>query len=61
MARVKININYGGFIGADEEYYVDVPDDATQDEIESECQDFFEEQVLDNCGWEIISEDEDDE
>lgn len=61
MKTITYSISYGGFIGADEEYTIEVDDDATQDEIENEVQTDFEEKVLDNCGWEIISIEEDEE
>jgi len=61
MKTIAYVINYGGFIGCDEEYYVDVDDDATQDEIDSAIQDDFEERILDNCSWEIAEEDEDED
>ena len=63
MKYVDININFGGFIGADNSYIVEVPDEATKDEIDDICQDFFEEKIREECEWEIISydDDEDDE
>ena len=61
MKTITYSISYGGFIGTDEEYTIEVDDNATQDEIEDEVQTDFEEKVLDNCGWEIISIEEDEE
>ena len=61
MKTITFNINYGGFVGADDEYVIEVDDNLTQDEIEDDVQAFFEEKVLDNCGWEIISIEEDKE
>lgn len=49
--EVKYRINYGGYLGAEDEYYVDVPDDATEEEIEDAIQEDFEEQIKDNCSW----------
>lgn len=61
MKTISYVINYGGFIGAQEEYYVVVDDDATQDEIDSAIQDDFEEQIRYNCSWEIVEEEDEDE
>lgn len=61
MKIITYSINYGGFIGAEDEYVIEVDDDLTQDEIEDEVQAIFEEKVLDNCGWRIISIEEDKE
>lgn len=58
MKTITYTINYGGFIGADEEYYIDVDDNATQNEIDSMIQDEFEELIKDNCSWEIVSEED---
>ena len=58
MRRIHFNIQYGGFVGTEEEYYVDVEDDATEDEIMDAVQAEFEEIVLDNCNWEIEGEEE---
>jgi len=49
MKTITYSINYGGYIGTDEEYTIEVDDNATQDEIEDEVQAVFEEKVLDNC------------
>lgn len=57
---VHYMINYGGFVGCEEEYSVEVEDDATQDEIEDAVQEDFSEQIYDNCSWTIINDDEDD-
>lgn len=57
---VKYIINYGGYVGCDDEYEVDVPDDATQFDIEKAIAEDFEQQVLDNCSWEIEEADTDD-
>lgn len=54
---VSYVINYGDFIGADEEYSIEVPDDATEDEIDSMIQEDFEEQVVWRCSWERVKED----
>lgn len=57
---VSYVINYGGFIGVDEEYSIEVPDDATEDEIDSMIQEDFEEQVVWNSSWERVNNDEED-
>lgn len=57
---VSYVINYGGFIGTDEEYTIEVPDDATEDEIDSMIQEDFEEQVVWNSSWERVNDDEED-
>lgn len=61
MKTITYSINYGGFIGTDEEYTIEVNDNATQDEIDSAIQDDFEEQIKDNCSWEIVEVEEDEE
>lgn len=61
MKTITYSINYGDYIGADEEYVLEVDDNATQDEIEDEVQAVFEEKVLDNCRWKIISIEENEE
>ena len=61
MKEITYTINYGGFIGCDEEYTIEVDDNATQDEIYSAIQDDFEMQIMDNCSWEIVEEEKDDE
>lgn len=58
MRRIHFNINYGGFVGTDDDAYVDVEDDATEDEIADAVQEEFENIVLDNCSWEIEGEEE---
>ena len=64
MKKVSYIINYGGFVGAENEYTIIVDDDATEEEIESAIQDDFEEKILDDCYWERVEDDdeyEDDE
>ena len=61
MKTITYSINYGGYIGADEEYVIEVDDNATQDEIDSAVQDDFEEQIKYNCSWEILKVEEDEE
>lgn len=62
MKTITFTINYGGYLGADDEYTVEVDDNATQEEIEDAVEKEYEEQIRDNCSWEIteIKEDEDD-
>jgi hypothetical protein len=60
MREVKYRINYGGYLGAEDEYYIDVPDDATEEEIEDAIEEDFVEQIRDNCYWERVNDDEDD-
>ena len=61
MKTITYSINYGGFIGADDEYIIEVDDDLTQDEIEEDVKAHFEERIFENCKWEIISIEEDEE
>lgn len=58
MRRIHYTIQYGGYVGAEDDYYVDVPDDATEDEIRDAVQKDYEQQVLDNCCWEIDGEED---
>ena len=61
MKTVRFLINYGGYVGADDEYEVQVDDDATQEEIEDEVIREFEDQIRDNCSWEILGEEDDED
>ena len=58
MREVRFLVNFGGYIGAEDEYSIMVNDDATQDEIEDAIADKFDEIIHDNCYWEIIEEEE---
>ena len=60
MKIVKYSINWGGYVGADDEFEIEVEDDATQEDIESAVQDDYEMQITDNCRWEILGVDEED-
>lgn len=61
MKEVRFTINYGGFIGTDDEYSVYVDDDATPEEIEDAVEEEFLDLIRDNCSWELIEDDEDEE
>ena len=52
MMEIRYRINYGGFIGAEELYSVDVDEDATDDEIEQAIEEDFQNRVMENCYWE---------
>ena len=54
MKIVKYSINWGGYIGAEDEFEIEVEDDATQEEIEEAVQEDYDMQLSDNCYWEII-------
>ena len=56
---VKYTINYGGYYGSEEEYEVEVDDNATTGEIEKAIEEDFEEQIHDNCNWELVDEEDD--
>lgn len=58
MKEVKFMINYGGYLGTEEEYSIYVDDDATEAEIESEIWKEFEERVIENCYWELVEEED---
>ena len=61
---VKFSVNFGGYYGADEEYEVEVDDNATPEEIEAAVEAEYEEILRDNCSYEILdseTEDEDDD
>ena len=58
MKEVKFMINYGGYLGAEDEYSIYVDDDATEAEIESEIWKEFEERVIENCYWELVEEED---
>lgn len=59
MKTVRFTINYGGFVGTDEEYRIKVADDATEDEINDAIEEMYEELIHDNCSWELSEEDDD--
>lgn len=61
MKTIKFLVNFGGYIGCDEEYEVEVDDEATQFEIDMAVQDEFERIIADNCSWEILEEEEEKE
>ena len=58
MKEIKFIINYGGYVGTDDEYYVEVDDDATEDEIEDAISEKYEELIHDNCYWERCEDEE---
>ena len=58
MKEITYSINYGGYIGCDDEYTIIVDDDATEDEIDSLIEDDFEEKIRENCCWERVSEED---
>ena len=58
MKEVNFMINYGGYIGCDDEYSIYVDDNATEEEIENEIWKEFEEKVIENCSWELIEEED---
>lgn len=51
--EIRYSINYGGFIGAEENHSVYVDEDATDDEIEQAIEDDFQNRVMENCSWEM--------
>ena len=61
MKQITLNINFGGFVGADKEITFDVPNDCTDRELDDICQKQFENYVCEDSEWEIIDivEDED--
>ena len=63
MKAIRFMINYGGFIGTEEEYWVYVDDDATPEEIDDAVAEEFENLIKENCSWDYIEdeEEEDDE
>ena len=58
MKEIKFLVNFGGYLGAEDEYYVTVDDNATEAEIENEIENEFLEIIRDNCYWEIIEEED---
>ena len=50
---VHFTVNFGNFVGTYGEYEIDVPDDATEDEIECAVQEEFENIISDECSYEI--------
>lgn len=52
---VKMVVHYGGYVGAEEEYEVKVDDDATEDEVQSACEERYEELIHENCYFEVVS------
>ena len=61
MKTVKAILNYGGYVGVDEEFEVEVADDATEDEIDAVLYEEFKQIVLDNCSYEIEEQEEDED
>ena len=59
MRELTLSINFGGFINCDEDVTIEVPEDATNDEIVEIANEIFEEHVLCNCSYEIYNEDGD--
>lgn len=59
MRELTLNINFGGFVGCDEEISIEVDDDATNDEIIKEADEAFKNYVLENCNYEVYDEDGD--
>lgn len=53
MKKVKFKINFGGYVGTDEEFSIEVEDDATREEIEDEVDKEYEDIIRDNCSLEI--------
>ena len=53
MKTITMTINYGGFIGTDEEIEFEVEDNATEAEIMAEANSVFEQYIWDNCSFEI--------
>ena len=60
MKEIKFVVNFGGYVGTEEEHSIYVNDDATEFEIESAVQDEFEQIIMDNCSWEFAKDDEED-
>lgn len=61
MKTVKFTINWGGYWNVDDEYEIEVDDDATRIEIEEAVEEKYEELIHDNCSWEITEVEEDDD
>lgn len=59
MRELTLSINYGGFVNCDEEITIEVPDDATNDEIIAIADEAFENYVLENCNYDVYNEDGD--
>lgn len=58
---IKYVINYGGFVGCEEEIEFEIDANASSAEIEDAVQEDFEEKIRDNCSWEIIEGCDDDD
>jgi len=61
MKEIRFMINYGGYIGAEDEYSIYVDDDATPEEIEDAVEEEFLDLIRDNCRWEYIEDEEEDD
>lgn len=61
MKTIKYTINYGGYVGTDEEYEIEVPDDATEEQIEDAIAEDYEEQIHWNCEWNRVTDDTEEE
>ena len=58
MKEVRYTINWGGYCGVEDEYIIEVDDDATAEEIDRAVYEDYREQLEDNCSYEIIGEEE---
>ena len=59
MRELTLSIIYGGFIGCGEEITIEVPEDATNDEIIKIADEAFKNHVLENCNYDVYDEDGD--
>lgn len=55
---VTYSINYGGYIGTDAEYQIEVPDDATEADIDALVSEDYRMKLEENCYYEIIDVEE---
>lgn len=59
MRELTLSINFGGFVGCDEEVIIEVPEDATNNEIIQIANEAFKNYILENCDYELYDEDGD--
>jgi len=53
---VYYRIQYGGYVGCEDTFDIEVPDDATEEDIEIAIEEDFEQRVIENSCWERCEE-----
>ena len=58
---VRYSIHWGGYVGVEDEYEIEVPDDADETDIEAAIEEDYEERLHDECYWERLENEEEEE